>query len=255
MNGKFNKIKKKGQKVKAELFIVLSLVVFFVFLGYVMADPEGPDDVTVLSNETKSTVGQKEVNISGGRIATLNLTATTQNTRWKGFVGYMVGTFTLDDASGSTLYDWTLASVDGEVFATRNSSTVTWSNIKCANTTILENENVEMNHTNSQDNITATFDDTTHSAFTVAGNSISADSCPTLNTYVNNASQDTSFEEVALWDGINDTITANVVYSTILENDVTGFDNNAYDFQMVVPEIGLDTFTGSTAYYVYVELS
>ncbi|HDK41847.1 MAG TPA: hypothetical protein ENG87_00595 [Candidatus Pacearchaeota archaeon] len=108
-----------------------------------------------------------------------------------------------------------------------------------------------MNHTNSDDNITATFNDNTHSAFYVASVSITANSCPTLNTYVNDASQDTSFEEVALYEALG----GNIIYSTILEQDTTGFDGNSYDFQMIIPENGDPGFTGLTTYYLYVELN
>jgi hypothetical protein len=257
---------KRGKKMKKnkiivdksiELASILLLFTFTILLSssyLVIADPIGPDSIVNTANETKPAPSAIMLNTSGGYISTINITATTQNSRWKAYVGNVTGKLTLDDATGATIYDWTLSSVTGEIYATRNSSTIIWSNIKCANTTILENENQLMNHTNLDDNITKTFSDTTHSSFYVGSVQIQTNSCPTLNTYVNNATQDTDFEEMALWDGVDESGGA-LVYATILEEDVTGFDSKTYDFQMLVPENGAPTWTQSTAYYFYIELT
>jgi hypothetical protein len=65
-----------------------------------------------------------------------------------------------------------------------------------------------------------------------------------------------------LYDGTNLTdYSAGVIYAALIENDVSGYngndpvDNTTYDFQMLVPEVGTDTWTSSTAYYFYVELT
>jgi len=111
-----------------------------------------------------------------------------------------------------------------------------------------------MGHTSPADNLTATFNITTgatHREFFVASRNITQNTCPTLNTYVNNATQDNVFEEVALFEYLG----GNIVYATILENDATGYDGRPYDFQMIVPERGTPGWDGATAYYLYVELS
>lgn len=236
------------------LAIFLTLGVFS-FSFSVSAVPEGFSNINVTQNDTKTTTGATILNTSGGYITTINLTARVQNVRWKAFVGYVNGRFTLDDASGSTLYDWSITTIAGEIYASRNASTVAWTQIKCANTTLLEAENTIMSHTNPSDNITRTFSGSTHAEFFVGAVNISVNSCPTLNTYQNNASQDTNFEEIALFDGINATSGGNIVFSTIIDANTTGFDSLAYDFQMIVPENGASSFTGRTAYYLYVELS
>lgn len=238
MRGKENKI------LVAGLFLAL-FILSFVSSAEV---PTGPDEIDVLANESKTAVSGKEVNISGGRIATLNLNATVQNPRWKAFVGNVTGHFTLDGADGSTIYDWSLSVTTGRVFSTRNDSTPEWTSIDCATETDLEEENQELNHTNQGDNITATFNDTTHDGFYVGSTFISGGTCPTLNTYRSGSPQDTYFEEMALYD------TSEVIYATIMEQDEVGFDGSVYDFQMLVPERGGSDFQGSTAYYLYVEL-
>jgi len=238
--------------VACALFAGLFLI---LFVSLISAAPQGASNIAVQSNETSSNTAGTILNISGGYIATVNITGQSQNTRWKAFVGQVTGTFSLDDASGATIYDWTIASTGGEVYATRNATTITWTSIQCANTTLLETENTQMAHTSADDNITATFDDTTHAEFFVGNVNISTNSCPTLNTYVDNSTQDTSFEEIALSDSTNFTAGGNVVYATIMESNLAGFDSNPYDFQMIVPERGTPGFSGATAYYLYVELS
>src|SRR3989344_5436845 len=138
-----------------KVFLVFSacFLYFFVFFSLVRAAPEGPSSITVDANETKGSVSAATLNISGGRIATINITAENQNPRWKGFIGQVIGTFTLDDSTSSTLFDWSMTSVGGEVYAIKNVSTPSWTDIRCANTSQMENENYLMNHTNANDNI------------------------------------------------------------------------------------------------------
>jgi hypothetical protein len=245
---------KRGDAVVA-LVLLICYLLFVISIIRVDAAPDGPDSITLQSNETRAAISAGTLNISGGYIATINISASSQNPHWKGLVGQVTGSFTLDDAGGSTLYDWSLSTIGGEVYATRNSSTVSWSSMRCANKTVLENENTALSHTNPNDNITRTFNGTTHAEFFVGNVNISVNSCAngTLNTYVGNASQDTDFEEITLTDGTLNN--GKVVYAAILETNVAGFDSNTYDFQMIVPEVGSQGNTAWTAYYLYVELS
>jgi hypothetical protein len=241
----------------AKLLAVIGVVCLFSLLMLInvanvnaASSPEGPDSVSVIANETKTNVTAYTINISGGKISTINMSATVQNPRWKAFVGWVSGMFTLDDSTGATVYDWNIATVNGRVFATRNSSFVNWWIINCSNKSLLELENVALSHSNVNDNLTATFTVTggTHDAFTVATRSISSNWCPTLNTYVNNSTQDGLFEEVAMYDNYS------TVYAALLEPNKAGFDGVEYDFQMIVPDNGLSTWTSSIAYYLYIEL-
>ena len=236
---------------KAILILAISLLVIFQII-FIAASPDGPTNVNITSNRTKSTVSPATFNYSGGYLSTINMTAVTQTNRWKAFVGWVSGAFTLDDASGKTVYDWTLSSTTGQVYATRTSGSVTWASIGCASIANMDSENTAMSQSSSQDNITATFrkQAQTHSAFTVGGTTITANKCNgTLNTYVNDATQDTSFQEMVLYD------TSNIVYATILENRIAGYDGSNYDFQMIVPENGTAGFSGKTPYYLYTELN
>ena len=239
----------KTQKKKSLVLGILLVSALFLSINLIFADPTGPSSITYNSNETKTTDSAIMVNISGGYIADIDITAEVQNTKWKALIGNVNGKFTLEDASGSTIYDWSLSVTSGRVYATRNSSTIQWSSIACSSTANLESENTALSHSSISDNITKTFNDTTHGTFWVGSTNIVANSCPTLNTYVNNASQDTDFEEMALYDG------ASIVYATIMEDNEVGYDGGSYDFQMLIPENGSSGFSGATAYYMYVELN
>ncbi len=253
------KMVKRNTYFQEAVLVFLLVFTLFSYFGLVIATPQGPTSVLNTANSTKGNTAAFVVNTSGGQISTLLINATTQNTRWKAFVGNVTGKLTLDDASGATIYDWTLtsAATSGEIYATRNVTTPTWANIRCANVTLMERENILINQTSPVDNLSATFNSTgTHAAFTVGNVSISSNTCPTLNTYVNNASQDTRFEEMALTDITNfSVLNGMIIYTSILEQDRTGYDNLAHDFQVLVPENGAATWTGTTAYYIYVELT
>jgi hypothetical protein len=273
---------KKGLLNTLFLIVIVS-VVLSILLTSVYAIPSGPT-ITALSNTTKSTTGGTKVNgsfqsnTSGGRIFTLNLTSTQQNTRWKAYVGNVTGTLVLDDASDNRIFAWTLSTVAGEVYATRASGTVNWSGINCtwiadgshnategfenSNRSMEEAENAALSHTNVDDNVTATFENTNHSSITIGSVVIGKDECFTLQTYQKNAvqvfddSDNANFTQIILYDGAYNTTGGNVVYATPIEEDVTGYrSDSTYDFQIIVPEDGTVGFSGVTAYYFYVELS
>jgi hypothetical protein len=236
---------------------MLVLAVFLVIaIASVFALPSGPSIVNMIKNETKSGAGTM-VNGSGGTGSTaggyifvMNMSASTQNVRWKAYVGNVTGKLVLEDASSSVIYDWSLSTITGEIYATRASSTPTWSSVVCANRSHIGSEEEVMQHTNQNDNITTTFwKQADHPAFSVGTSDISANTCNTTNTYVNNASDSAEFDEMILYDGTN------TIYTTILESDQTGYSGQPYDFQILIPENGSSAWDSSTAYYFYVELS
>jgi len=230
------------------IFVVF-LGLFFSF-GLVLADPTGPGTLNVTDNETYAgqTTGT-EWDVEGGYISTINITATVQTENWKAFVGWMNGKFTLDDSSGSTIYDWTLSTISGEVYATRNSSSISWSSIGCATQGEVEAEDTTLEQS-GDDKINTTFTkDGSAIEYTVAGETITAGSCYATSTFVDNATQSGEFEETILHDG------ASIVYASVLEDNEDGFDENNYDFQMIVPENASETWDSSIPYYIYVELS
>jgi hypothetical protein len=239
----------KQKETKTKIAIVATLLFLTIFFtSFVIATPTGPSDINVTANETKATTAGQMINISGGIISKINITASVQNPHWKAFVGWIDGKFTLDDSSGSTIYDWTLTTVGGEVYATRASGIANWGTISCADATEITAEDTALDHA-GEDNITSTFTPASNAqTFVVAGTTIPAGTCSATNTYVGGA-KTAVFEEVILHD------TSDIIFATILEEDEEGFDGTDYDFQMLVPENANSSWTSSTAYYLYVELS
>ena len=247
---------KNQQNKKIRNFFVL-LVIFITLLALqysVYATPTGPT-VSYVKNETATLRGSSLVNTTGGSITTMNLNMTAQNLKWKAFVGNVTGGLVLADTDGYSLYNWSLSTVMGEIYATRSSTLVSWDDIECANKTHIGNEETAINHTdNPNDNISATFNSKNHDSFYVGTVGISDNECYSIHTNVDNQSQSSNFEEVILYDGSNST-NGDMLYVTTLEQNTRGYNNDTYDFQMIVPEYGYASWTGATAYYFYVELT
>jgi len=242
---------KHSQITRLGLILVMLLLVNILLS---VALPVGPVVVST-SNETAVAKSAALLNTSGGSITTLKLNATSQNQRWKAYVGNITGILTLDDANNHTIFDWTLSNVMGEIYATRSPASLQWTNMNCSNLTHISNEEIAINHTsNPDDNITITFNSQIHNSFFVGTRQIPSNNCYSIHTYINDTNQISSFEEVILYDGTNST-DGQIVYTSLLEQDKIGFDGSSYDFQMIVPEKGLSTWAGSTAYYFYVELT
>jgi hypothetical protein len=243
----------KNRILPSFLIPLIAFLLIIVCSQIVIGRPSG---VTIIPirNETASANQAGMINISGGTITTINLNASTQDVRWKAFIGNVSGRMSLDDAAGATIYSWTLTSISGEVYATRYSGTINWTGVNCSNLTHISNEEVALGHTNRDDNITATFNLKNHTSFYVDVNPILNNTCRSIHTYVNSSAQNQKFDEVILYDGTNLT-NGHIIYGTIIEHSIYGYNNRTYDFQMLVPERGEPSWQSATAYYFYVELS
>src|SRR3989338_10672111 len=272
-----------GNKLKVfslSFLLVLSILAFSVF---VYAAPSGPTTV-ILGNSTKNPTAAAVINTTingtispGGYIFITRLTSLQQNSRWKGYVGNVTGTLTLDDANDNTIFQWTLSTVTGEVYATRASGSINWSGVNCtwiaddkknasqgasSNRTPENNENQALSHTNKDDNITKTFQYQNHSSIIVLSVAIGKNECFSAQTWQRDSAQafddsdNENYTEVLLYDGAFNRTNGNLIYETKIENDVIGYrTDSTYDFQMIVPESGVPGFASSNAYYFYVELT
>ena len=253
-------INKKTEIRRRNLTIITWMIVTVLIISFTIGEPVGPS-IQYKGDETSASSGTAtaETNSSaqGGDIITLILTARQQTSAWKAYVGNVSGTLVLEDSANYSIYEWSLSSLTGEVYATRTSSSVTWANVECANITHVEAEMVEMHHnfTNTRDDaINATFDDEAndHWGFDAGSTPIGANTCDySINPYINDSTQTVDqFEEVLLYDG-----SANLIYVAEIEDNRFGYHTNStYDFQMLVAENG-SASVSQTDYYFYVELS
>ncbi len=237
------------RKILFFLVLVLSLSSFASFVSCAFPQPTSPDSAINKSSTAPSPSMGSMVNVSGGSITVINFTATTQNSHWKGFVGNVSGRLALRDAKNNSLYDWQMTAIVGEIYATRSQSILDWDNISCVKPYMLKREQSLLNVTNSNvDSINLTFNETSHLPFYAGTTSIGSDSCRSTNLYVG-GQKTSAFAEVLLQDSDN------VLYTAILEDSKVGFDGGTYDFQMILPDRGLDASTEpNVPYYFYIEL-
>ena len=104
--------------------IVVLFLVAVTLTSVVLGAPIGPEITYVLTSEKSSATGTTVSNSShtGGTINIMNLNANQKNPHWKAYVGNITGKLTLDDADNYTIYEWSIADLQGEVYATRASS-------------------------------------------------------------------------------------------------------------------------------------
>jgi hypothetical protein len=239
------------KNIESGMRIIIAFAIAAVlFIPSALGAPAGPD---IISNSTDygPSGSNTLINTSGGTISTVNLYGLTQNPHWKAYTGNVSGKLALRDSANYSIYDWTITSVAGEVYASRF-NTISWPAIGCANAGSISSEETALNVTASNDDsISKTFSSTTHRAFYVGSVRIANSTCFSTATFVNNASQAQSeamkFQEVLLSDS------SSVVYASLLENKTAGYNTQKYDFQMIVPDYGI--IKGSNVlYYLYLEL-
>ena len=227
---------------------LLLTAVLVLAISIVHAQPTGTD-ITFNETDFGPTIGPSNRTDDGGTITTLVLDALQQTNRWKAYIGNVTGSLTLDDGGGNTIFSWTLdlSSLTGEVYSTR-SNTVSWADIRCADTTLISGEESFLNmDPNGIYTINNTFNETTHPQLTIGSNVITTNTCRSTSTYVSNAPQaigSADFPLILLDDETD------LVYTNIINSQTTGYDGSAYDFQMIVPNNPFDT----TQYFFYVQL-
>jgi hypothetical protein len=204
--------------------------------------------MTNISSQSPAAEAGYAMTTEGGTISVVNINATTQNAHWKAYVGNISGKLALQDGNSKAVYDWNVTSTEGEIYATRKSAIVDWTSVTCANLAQIQSEQTVLNMTTGdEDSIASTFNKKSHSAFYAGVTPVSADSCNSTNLYVNSA-ESSDFEEVLLYDG------SYMVYAALIENSIIGFDGNRYDFQIILPDSGLEGSQTPVTYYFYIEL-
>lgn len=235
--------------------MLVGMLAIAIALQYVSAVPGG---ASITSNTTAGVPTTTASNRSDARgtITTIVLDSLQQDQNWKAYVGNITGKLSLDDATGNTIYDWGLNSVNksGEVYVSRASAPV-WIDVTCVNGGNVTAEETFHNMTVAQtDNINKTFNYTSHAAFYVGTVQINASTCKSTATYVNDLRSNNPingnqvFQEVILQDS-----GANIIFTTLVTGNQTGFDGRQYDFQIIVPESAIKATP--TTYYFFTELS
>jgi hypothetical protein len=217
----------------------------------VSGTPVGPQ-IEYLGNKTKDIAsGTARPEDERGTIVTVRFNVTQQSLLWKAYVGNVSGRITLEDSDDYSIFDWPLTSSGGEVYATRKSTAVDWENIRCAQVGHVENETLFLNQSiGKSDSLNTTFRANNHSEFDVGSVNFPTNACNhTAYTNVNSSSQKGDFGEILLYD------TTTIIYTTIMNDSILGYDEGSYDFQMLIGEKGQEGTHSPIPYYFFVELT
>jgi len=209
-----------------------------------------PDNITASEIDCieTGTAAPKEatsVTAKGGNITAMNFSVETQTYYWQGFFGNVSGNIVLDDAAGNTFYDWAVSAPAGELYASRGSA-IQWDNIICANSTHVASEEVLTG--DGSDSVSNTFTSNNTQEFYVGTVRFPVDNCSYATKTYNSSGVKGTFEEILLYDDDSD-----LIYTTIIQNDAGGFNQQTVDFQILVAENGTDA--SSTPYYFFIELA
>lgn len=235
-----------------KIFTITMVAFLFVFtLGVALAEPNGASTVTPGTSTRASADSAQSHNAIAGNVTELTIYGDSITQSWQGYFGNVSGTIRLADSSGDAMYNWSLASPQGEIFASTQAA-VSWTGVQCfnwtANGTALE---TTYNIDDAADGINETFSDSnSHVEFSVGTTTFNAGDCMSVDVFDSTgASVDGTFEEVLLADAAG-----NPVFAALLEEDANGFDSTTHDFQMLVLEDGHNGDTSTTQYFFYVEL-
>lgn len=229
-------------------------------------------NVTNISSGHQNATPPGNVDAFAGNITHIAVPEGTGITQaWAGYYGNVTGTIMLADSSDNVMYNWSLSSPEGEVFASTNNSIV-WNHVQCfnftasgtytdesgnggstnlygTNLTILEAQyNIRPADLDGVDETFLLSGMGTHNTFYVNANEFIEGECQ--NTRIADSSgfgKDDHFEEVLMYEPT----TYSVIFAALLNENVLGFDNREHDFEMIVLEDGHLTDTETTTYYFY----
>jgi hypothetical protein len=211
-----------------------------------------------------------------GNVTELNIFGFSTTQSWQGYFGNVSGAIQLGDGNDNIMYNWSLASPEGEIYASTNDS-LQWSNVQCFNFTALGTylddsgqsggtslfgKNLSQLESefgivpDDADGVDETFiygpnEPDTHNLFYTANLEFTNGECRSTRIFSNaGKGENNKFEEVLLYDPD----TKSPIFVSLLNEDEVGFDSATHDFEMLVLEDGHETDTSSTMYYFYVEL-
>ena len=253
--------------------IILTLLILAQISLVLAIQPFGAE--TRFINSTRAPIDPAQsVQAQAGNVTEIDIFGYSPTQTWQGYFGNITGTIQLADAGDNVMYNWSLASPQGEIYTSLNDS-IDWTNIQCFNFTADGTKNDDTanagntslhgtNLTQLEESFNIDFDDVdgvnetfnlfgagTHDMFYTNNLQFTEGECRSTRLFGNSGSGvDNEFEEVLMYDPI----TESVIFASIIDEDVLGFDGRSHDFQMLVLEDGHGTDTAESTYYFYVEL-
>jgi len=231
----------------------ITLVMFALLLmtQIVFAEVTAPTSLNKVTSSRRdlSALPDQQQAVIAGNVTQLSLDVLTTTKSWAGAYGNISGTITLDNSNNDTFYNWTGITADGEIYASRVDIN-DFSSVQCATETDKETEDAALNNdASASDNVNKTFATKNAPDFNVGTVSITGSNCYHTNAFNSGGAQTADFHQVLLDDGSN-----NMIYTTLINGSKTGFDGNAWDFEMLLAEDGHGN-SATTNYYFWVELN
>ncbi|HKL23246.1 MAG TPA: hypothetical protein VJ895_00675 [Candidatus Nanoarchaeia archaeon] len=223
---------------------VIGMLTFMA--GFGLAAVNGAETVTEEGSSTATPTAADSHDAIAGNVTELTIEGLSVTQTWQGYFGNVSGAITLENSDGNVMYNWSLASPQGEVYASENNA-VTWESIDCFN--FSENGAAQETTYNIESDAADGIDETFTGTVGLTVGSQALTGCMSTAVFAEGASQAGTFDEALLWDG------SSMIFASILEEDVLGFDGKTHDFQMLVVEDGHNGDTATTPYYFYVELA
>lgn len=219
-----------------------TLMLILLVMAIPLAAQEGAEDTLVLSTDSSRDPSITTTPTQGGAETQLDLSVMTQSLKWHGIYGDLLAVPTLSDGT-DVFYNWTGESPQGEIFASRSGS-VDWQSVTCAQAIDVQSEE-SITGTDS-DSVSNTFNSSNVNSFDVGSSVFDTGDCGYAAFLIDDTGDHGTFEEILLHDG------SDMVYTSILQPDTLGFNQENIDFQMIVPEDGTDDT--ATTYYLYAEI-
>jgi len=268
--------KKRGRMNIRNIFLFSLIAILAIFtLTTVMAVGPYGANVTQTRTETAPIDNATSNNALAGNVTELLISGYTTTQSWQGYFGNVSGVVQLADANDKVMYNWSVISPEGEVYASTNGTGIMWLNIQCFNFTAFGNYTSEVgsggntslygtNLSQLEARFTIAWDDVDgvnetftlfgsgHDLFYTANQRFDVGECRNTRIYGDTgAGVNDEFEEVLLYEPVS----TSVIFASILDEEgPLGFDVGNHDFEMLVLEDGHGTDISVTPYFFYIEL-
>ena len=198
-----------------------------------------PANLTVGTQETYAySPAVTTVTTQGGNITQINVTSVQVTDKWAGFYGHVSGSIVLADASGDYLYQWTIANINGGFVYAANTSVSNWT---CANIVPVAGPSDTY-----LPSFLITGSDAYNYTFTTSESVSIPLGCPAqlVNYTTTNPGTFKTYALKAITDNA-------LIWAGLINANQSSFNGGTADYQILA---GVDSTTGTTTYYFYLEL-
>lgn len=229
------------------IMLAALMLVAVIAIAPASARPIGNTSDTTVGTAGTFTATAGDGAALGGNITDVSFEdVLTVTSKWQAYYGNVTGSIMLGSSVNDKMYEWTVSTIAGEVFASQDGSMTIakWEALTARNATQVD---TDFSFTAGDSDSAANSFNVDPAAIVVAGRSIDGGANTAVKTY--------NGTEIATWPTIAlspDSTEANYVFAGVIISDGEAYDDTTKDFQMIVPE---NQDTGTETYYFYVELT